>query len=92
MKALGDLLQKRKFVFTKAEQTEYGTLVAQASKFVGQPYIAVHKRLEKSFADLPTDYMFGKLRKWVHMAEKATNKGIVFNGEFKKWREAQTQK
>lgn len=90
MKPLGDLLQNRKFVFTKQEQTEYGDLVKQASKFVGQPYIAVHKRLERAFVELPTEYMFSKLRMWVAMASKANNAGIVFNGEFKKWRDKQT--
>lgn len=72
---------------TKAELTEYGDYVSRAAKAVGQPYIVLHKRIEKAFEGKSLDYVMSYLRPWLHEAEKSGKTGLVFNSRFKQYRE-----
>ncbi len=86
MKALADVMKSKRFVLSDAERFEYADLVNQIKGFVKQDWIVVHRRIVAGFTDMPTPFMLSCLRKWVHMAGKSTNAGLVFNGEFKKYR------
>lgn len=67
--------------------TEYQDLVGQASKLVGQPYIVMHKRLERAFQGKSVDFVLSYVRRWVHEASKDAKPAIKFNYRFKQYRE-----
>lgn len=71
----------------KASVTEYSDTIAKAAKLVGQPYIVLHKRLERAFAGKELDYLMSYVRRWLHEAEKSDKPAITFNWRFKQFRE-----
>jgi hypothetical protein len=72
---------------TKAQVTEYSDLCFSASKMVKQPYIVMHKRLEKLFVGKSVDFVLGWLNQWTHEASKHPKPGMIINARMKQYRE-----
>lgn len=86
MELLKTYLSRFKIQPTKESVTEYSDYVYKSSKLIKQPYIAVHKRIEKAFEGSSFEYMLSKIKQWYHEAEKSTNPGMTFNWRFKQFR------
>lgn len=72
---------------TKKDIHEYSHYIGLASKLTGNSYMQMHRRIQKAFPTEKLDYVLARIREWVHYAEKADNKGMAFNGLFKKYRD-----
>lgn len=72
---------------TKAQVTEYSDLCFSASKMVKQPYIVMHRRLEKLFVGKSLDFVLSWLNQWMHEATKHPNPGMIINARMKQYRE-----
>ena len=70
-------------------QSEYQDLIAQAAKMTGQPFIVMHKRVERAFGAAPLTVVMSYVRQWVHEASKDRKPAVCFNYRFKQFREAQ---
>ena len=80
-------LDKFKGNATKKQIEEYGDLVNTARKFVKQPFIVFHKRIESAFPNEKIDFVLSNLRRWVHEAEKHPNSGLIINSRMKQYKE-----
>lgn len=72
---------------TKAEITEYSDTCYRMAKIVKQPYIVMHKRLERTFDGRSLDTVLSWMRQWLHEAEKHPNPGMIINARMKQYRE-----
>lgn len=73
---------------SKQDVTEYQHYIGLASKLTGDTYMKMHRRISRAFPTETLSFVLSKLREWVHYAEKRDNKGMAFNGLFKKYRDA----
>lgn len=87
-------MKARKLNVSEADKkniTEYSDTVNRAAKLIGSPYIVLHKRLERAFADQSLETVMSFLRRWLHEAQKSDKPAITFNWRFKQFREANGQ-
>ena len=76
---------------SKKDETEYGYYLNESRKMIGQPYIVLHKRLERAFFHHSFEFLLSKLKQWYHEAEKSDNRALTFNARFKQFRERQAE-
>jgi len=90
MKTIAELMRNRKMPGSAESKTatEYADLVNEAAKYVKQPYIVMHKRIERAFGERDIQIVMSHLRRWVHMASKDRNPGMCINLELKRYKEA----
>jgi hypothetical protein len=88
MKPIGELFRRFQIPQENGRNaTEYSDLIADIGKMVKQPYIVVHKRIERAFAGASYSFAMMLLKQWTHEAHKTANPGLTFNWRMKQDKE-----
>ena len=72
-------------------ETEYAFYLNEARKMISQPYIVLHKRIERAFVGKTMEYTLSHLKAWVHEAEKDRNPAMCFNWRLKQFNNQKQQ-